>query len=257
MPLQVLRPFVLGVLVSFGLWTKSFAEDTHLVISTGEFSPLTDSQSKHSGFVNRIIREAFKRQGYSVEFRYWPWKRALEVARAGKVDASSFWYVSADKKNDFIYSKPISGHREVFFYLKKSKIPDWNKLEDFKGLRIGATQGFTYTEEFWQLYKDGVLEVQEATSDTLNFKKLLRGRIHLFPAAESVGWLELRRQTENPEKLVATLKKPLANQLGHLLFPKVNEKSKALAKAFNNGLKSMKKDGTIDNFKKELLKGTF
>ena len=255
MPLRILRPLASIALVF--LAGISFAGDNRLVISTGEFSPWTDSQSEHSGFTNRVIREALNRQGYSVEFRYWPWKRALEIARSGKVDATSFWYISAENKRDFLYSQAISEHKEVFFYLKQNNIPNWEKLEDLKELRIGATRGFTYTEAFWRLHKAGVLDVEEVDNDELNFKKLLRGRIHIFPAEEHVGWVELRHQIEKPETLVATLTKPLANQLGHLLFPKVNEKSDVLVKAFNNGLQSMKDDGTFKKFKEELFKGIY
>lgn len=258
------------VLIVFGLLVdcrQSYAADASgelnanvndaLRISTGDFSPWTDQKAKHSGFVNRVIREAFRREGYRVEFIYWPWKRALETARVGKVDASSFWYVNEEKLKDFYYSEPISEHKELFFYLKRKDIPQWKTLSDLSGFKIGATRSFTYTDEFWSLAGEGKLQVFEATSDLLNFKKLLVGRNDLFPAAEVVGWQLLSQLEKNPSEKVATLEKPLAIQLGHLIFPKVNSKSQTLLHAFNRSLQAMVEDGTVEQYRSEMMQGTF
>ena len=230
---------------------------TTLRISTGPYSPWSDENSKHGGFVNRVIKEAFRREGIETEFLFWPWKRALESARSGAVDASSFWYVSEDKKADFYYSDPISEHKEVFFYLKDKNISNWKDLRDLKAMKIGASRGFTYTAEFWELGKQDVLQISEAKSDEVNFKKLLAGRIDLFPAAEVMGWQVLTALDMNAKQKVATLEKPLAIQDGHLLFPKVNEHSKDLLNAFNKALKSMREDGTLEQYRQDLMNGIY
>ncbi|MCG8672171.1 MAG: transporter substrate-binding domain-containing protein [Pseudomonadales bacterium] len=228
-----------------------------LRISTGDFSPWTDKAAPHSGFVNRVIKEAFRREGYEVQFLYWPWKRALETARVGKVDATSFWYVSEEKVKDFIYSDPISEHKEVFFYLKKNPMKEWNQLTDLVGLKVGATRSFSYTDEFWALAKDGRLNVLEANSDELNFKKLIAGRTDLFPAAEVVGWQALAKLEAQPREVLSTLQKPLAEQKGHLLFPKKSARSMALSEAFNRALKAMREDGTFEQYRAELMAGQY
>lgn len=258
----MIKQLVIAVLIVFGgllQASESYASEAKatLRISTGDFSPWTDQKSVYGGFVNRVISEAFRREGYQVEFIYWPWKRSLETARKGKVDASSFWYVSEEKVKDFYYSDPISEHKELFFYLKKNKIPQWQSLSDLSGLKIGATRSFTYTDEFWALAKSGKLQVFEATSDLLNFKKLLAGRNDVFPAAEVVGWQLLAQLEENPRDKVATLDDPLAIQLGHLIFPKVNPQSQTLMEAFNRSLSAMIKDGTVEKYRSEMMQGTF
>ncbi|MDX1692819.1 MAG: transporter substrate-binding domain-containing protein [Ketobacteraceae bacterium] len=225
-----------------------------LHISTGEFAPWTDSNAPHQGFISRVVRDAFRRQGYEVEFSFWPWKRALVAARNGKVDATSFWYRSDEKARDFYYSDPISEHRELFFYLKKKNLPPWHQLSDLSGLDIGATRGYTYTDKFWQMGEDGQLAISEANSDELNFKKLLAGRIDIFPAGEVVGWRVLRSLDGEALKRVAVLEKPLANQTGHLLFPRESPDSEGLLKAFNKGLKSLREDGTYQRYYEEMLK---
>ncbi len=226
-------------------------------ISTGDFSPWTDENATHGGFVNRVVREAFRRQGLSVEFSFWPWKRALVAARNGKVDATSFWYLSEEKSRDFYYSEPISEHREIFFYLKKRNLPPWKTLSDLSGLDIGATRGYTYTDEFWEMGKQGELTIFEANSDELNFKKLMAGRVDLFPAGEVVGWRVLEELDKNARDKISVLAKPLAEQHGHLLFPRESPASKALLKSFNDGLQSMRDDGTYQKYYQDMLQGIY
>ena len=233
------------------------AAKTTVHISTGEFSPWADENARHGGFVNRVIREAFRREGLQVKFSYWPWKRALVAARNGKVDATSFWYSSEEKARDFYYSNPISAHRELFFYLKKRNLPPWKTLSDLSGFDIGATRGYTYTDEFWRMGKQGELTIYEANSDELNFKKLLAGRVDLFPAGEVVGWRVLENLDKNAREKVAVLEKPLAEQHGHLLFPRESPASKALLVRFNKGLKSLRQDGTYQQYYQEMLKGIY
>lgn len=251
------KAFLLTWLVLSAGVGQAAPEGTTLKISTGVFSPWADENARHKGFVSRVIEEAFRRRGYQVEFFFWPWKRALVAARNGKVDATSFWYKSEEKQKQFYYSEPISEHKEVFFYLKNRTLPEWHSLEDLSGLEIGATRGYTYTDEFWRLKQAGKLTVYEANSDELNFKKLLAGRIVLFPAAELVGWRVLKQLDPAASDKVTTLEKPLAKQYGHLLFAKESPQSKALVTEFNAGLKTMKEDGTLESYRKDLRKGIY
>jgi len=68
-----------------------------LRIATGEFAPYCSSFSRHEGFANHLVKEAFARQGYPVSYSYFPWKRAYEMTRSGEFDASSWWAKSDDR----------------------------------------------------------------------------------------------------------------------------------------------------------------
>lgn len=243
------------LLLSCLLFNTASAET--LKVSTGAFSPWADQNAQHSGFVNRVIQEAFGRKGYQVEFLYRPWKRALVLAENGKVDATSFWYFSEEKQKQFIYSQPISEHKELFFHLKGKSYPQWQQLSDLKGIKIGATRGYTYTENFWKLGEQGELSIFVTNSDELNFKKLLAGRIDLFPAAEMVAWQLLRKIDPQAKDKLATLEKPLALQHGHLLFPRALKRSETLVKQFNEALSSMKADGTLEKYYQDMREGIY
>ena len=241
-----------------GLLQNGYAAET-IRITTGEFAPWTSAELNHNGFTSHIISEAFKLEGYEVEFTFYPWKRAYDSVKSGEqFHATSYWYPSAERSKDFIYSDPIQIDATVFFYMKDNPPPEWEALADLKGRRIGATSGFTYTKEFWDAAKSGSLDIEEANSEELNFKKLLKGRIDLFPSNPLVGQKILVEAfgLRAAEK-VAYHPKPLIAPTGHLLFTRKLANAEELVAVFNRGLAKLRKSGRYTLFQAELISGRY
>jgi len=229
-----------------------------IVIATGEYPPFASKTLKHDGFCSQLVKEAFNKEGYQVEFKFVPWKRALESTKLLKYDATSFWYQSAEKEKHFHYSDTILTEKTVFFHLKTTIVDKWDSLKDLSKYRIGATRSYTYTDEFWQLAKDGTLKVEEASSDTTNFKKLIKGRIDLFPSGIVVGYGILNKTFDSPIlHLITYNPKVFRDVTAHVLFPKKGKKSEKLVNAFNKGLAKLKSEGTYQKFHDNLLEGKY
>lgn len=228
-------------------------------ITTGEFAPWTSESLKHGGFSNHVITEAFKLEGYAVNFTFYPWKRVYEAARVGdRFQASAWWYSSEERARDFHYSDPLLIDSMVFFHLKSNPVPDWKTLDDFKDRRIGATAGYTYTPEFWDAAKSGRLDIQEASSDELNFKKLLKGRIDMFATSDLVGQKLLKEKFETEEAAKVTFQpRPLLSSPGHLLFSRKSAASEELVVIFNRGLAKLHESGIYDQFWTDLIAGNY
>ena len=254
--MKALRSIIFLILL--GLLQNGYAGET-IRITTGEFSPWTSAALNHNGFTSHIISEAFKLEGYEVEFTFYPWKRAFESARSGeRFHATSYWYPSEERAKDFYYSDPIQIDATVFFYMKDNPPPDWEALDDLKGMRIGATGGFTYTKEFWDAAKSKRLDIEEANSEELNFKKLLKGRIDLFPSNPLVGQkVLLEAFGKRAANSVAYHHKPLVAPTGHLLFSKKHANGEELVAAFNRGLEKLRKSGRYTLFQSELISGKY
>ncbi|MBT2865826.1 transporter substrate-binding domain-containing protein [Chromobacterium violaceum] len=249
-----MRILLLLALFCLGLCRAMAAE---LLIATGEYAPWTGEQLPDGGYVNRVVREAFAREGVQVRFAYMPWARALEALRNGNAQASSFWYDDPVKAKEFLYSAPISEHRELLFHRKDVTVPPWRKLRDLRGLRFGATHGYTYTAEFRQLMKQGTLNVEEANDDKINLLKMLAGRIELFPLDEFTGWQLLTSDAfpRGAHDLVTTEARPFSIQYGHLLMPRSARNEQLMAR-FNAGLARLRADGTLERFRLDLYRGS-
>lgn len=249
--LTLLIGLALGLLTSLGLQAKT------VTIATGEYPPWTSQKLQNGGFVNDVIARAFKREGIDTHFAYLPWKRARLATKAGHYDATSFWFHSSAREKYFLQSQPVMHASTVFFHLKSKSIPNWSKLSDLKSYSIGATRGYTYTQGFWKASKDGELHVDVANSDTANLKKLLSGRIDLFPTGKLTGWVLINSQFPSAKGKLTTLSKPLTASDGFLLFPKKKSDSKALVAQFDKGLAAMKADGTFKKLEDKLKSGGY
>jgi polar amino acid transport system substrate-binding protein len=229
-----------------------------ITIATLEYSPWTGKNLKYNGFVNHVITEAFKRSGYTVEYSYLPWQRAVTETKSGKYSALSYVYWSKDREKEFYLSDPINEEKIVLFHLKSNPIRDWKTLDDLKNYKFGATRGYTYTKEFWEAAESKRLEVDVTDTDKQNFKKLLDGRIDIFPSGLVNGLAILHKEFDVSESdLISFHPKPLSQTTGHLAFPRSRKDSENLLQIFNQGLAQLKKEGLYKKFMDDLLAGKY
>jgi polar amino acid transport system substrate-binding protein len=229
-----------------------------ITIATLEYAPWTGKNLKSNGFVNHVITEAFQRKGDTVKFKYLPWKRGVTETKNGQYSALSYVYWSKDREKEFYLSEPISVEKIVFFHLKSNPIKNWQTLDDLKNYKFGATRGYTYTKEFWKAAESKRLRVDVTNSDIQNFKKLLAGRIDIFPSGLVNGNSILQKEFDaSKSDLLSFHPKPLSKTTGHLAFTKSRKNSESLLRIFNQGLAELKKEGLYDKFMDHLLAGKY
>ena len=233
-----------------------FAEET-IVLATGEFPPLESESLIHYGLVPRIVTEAFRSEGVSVEFKFFPWKRAYEASRKGKVNGTFQWFQSSERVKDHYYSAPILEEIVVWFHLKSHPF-DWNTLADMKDVEIGAIRGFTYNPEFYKAIDEKQIKVQFVTKHKQNFDKMLVNHIEVFPETIDVGLYEITKNYP-PEtvSLFTYHRKPFHTTTNHLLLPRNREDSPRLLEKFNQGLKKLKENGKFEQYLLESRQGAY
>jgi polar amino acid transport system substrate-binding protein len=254
---KLLTALIVAISCLFMFSFTASAQDS-VTISTGEWAPWSGKDLPHNGFVLHVVKEAFKNAGYNVQYKFYPWKRAYSMVASGKVQASAYWYESDKRKQDCYYSDKLTEEKIVFFYKKTNPMSDWKSLEDLQDYKIGASRGVTYTDKFWKLAEQGVLDLDVANDDLTNFKKLVKGRIDIFPSAQVMGY-KLLRDNFSPEvvETIETNPKPLATTTGHLLLPKNRDDAQELLKAFNQGLQELKDSGRYDKLLDDVLAGKY
>lgn len=231
-----------------------------IAISTGEWAPFSGEQVYQNGFVLHVIREAYAREGLQVQYDFFPWERAYQSAlrEDSPYTATAYWYRSPERESDCLYSEPLIEEEMVLFFRKADPLEHWETLTDLEDYRIGISLGVTYPEDFKELAESGELNVQEAPDDELNFRKLLAGRIDIFPTT-SVAGLELLRNTFTPAEMAELdyNKKPIMVSTGHLLFCQTNPTAAEQLNIFNSGLQKLMADGTYAQLYADLLAGRY
>jgi polar amino acid transport system substrate-binding protein len=227
-------------------------------VTSGEYPPYTGEHLLHGGFVNHVVTEAFNTMGYEVRFKYYPWARAFAFARDGTADAVAYVYMTERRGRDYLFSDPVTHERLVVFTKKETKIPEWTSFKDFKGLRIGATRDFSYTDEFWRLAEKGVLTLDVANNDTSNFAKLIEKRIDVFFADELVGFTVLReRFAPAIGDMIKSSERAIAEHTGTIGFTRKTPRGAKLRDVFNQGLQELKASGRFQDMYSDLLEGKY
>lgn len=242
------------IVLTSALFSLQICAKEVVTISTSQWSPYITSISPQYGSMSTIINEAFAEMDIEVNYVFLPWARAYEGAKAGEVDATSYWY--KDEKHDkyFLYSEPLTTDETVFFRIKNGKKTTWHTLSEFDDLRIGLTRGFTYTRSMWDYAEEHKNDVYIVGSDRQNLKMLMLGRVDIIPMQKEVGLHLLNSLFSQPlDQKVEILTPPLSIRTGHLLFPKANKKSKRLIQSFNKGLKLLKQSGRLQSLQQELV----
>ncbi|OIQ20453.1 MAG: hypothetical protein BM556_00495 [Bacteriovorax sp. MedPE-SWde] len=80
--------FILSLFIF--LTSLSDASGKTLVIATGEWPPYISKTEEKYGCVGKLIVDSFKTQGITVQYTFFPWKRAYELAKAGQFDATAY-----------------------------------------------------------------------------------------------------------------------------------------------------------------------
>lgn len=249
----------LGICLWAGLTALMFcvpcrADDNNTItIANGEWAPYTSKALPHFGTVCRIITEAFALEGVRVTYVWTPWKRAFEETKAGAYDATSGWISTPSRRLHFLYSDVLFVTKKVFFHLKDYPFK-WETIDDLKGLRIGAVNGYAYGESFDNAAANESIAVERVVDERTNFEKLLRGRIHIYPQELEVGLAHLENLSDEDRARITYHPRPLSELEYFLLFSIKVPKNRELVKKFNRGLRTLKANGKYRQYWGEVSK---
>jgi polar amino acid transport system substrate-binding protein len=226
-------------------------------MGVGEWAPLVSKDLKHNGVISRIVEESFAYSNIRVKHEWVPWKRAYYNVAVKHWDLSPGYSKNPEREAEVLFSDPLFEKYQVFFHLK-TYLFNWNSYDDLKGLRIGATGGYYYGKVFENAGKTGSLAIEYVPTDLQNLRKLLHGRIQIFPMNILTGYSFIQKQfppqqaalfTHHPKKLAPPNK-------SYVVFSK-NERGRKLARIFNKGLKELKASGKYQRYFEESNRGEY
>ncbi len=217
-------------------------------ITTWEWLPYISEDMENYGPLCQAVKEAFALEGVKVEFGFYPWKRAMKMVRQGKWDGTIIWTPTPERKKFVDYSDPLFVETMNFFHLKSYQF-EWKIFDDLNDIRIGATFGYNYGEAFRNAEKAGLIRVDWASRDELNFKKLVAKRIDIFPVELAAGYAFIKKYLKPADiSLITHHPKYLKKETYHLLFSKKIERNRQMIKRFNRGLNHLRESGKLQEY---------
>lgn len=225
------------------------AETVKLAI--GDWAPYTSEKDPNGKILEKVVTEAFKLEGINVVYSYYPWKRSIEMVKAGEADGTFPWNRNAEREKDFVIpASSIRSDEGVYFHLK-SKPFDWNTLADLKKYKVGVTIG--YKQE--QIYKDAGIKADAVPSEEMNFKKILEGRIDVYQTSKDVGYETIKTMfPADKAALFTNHPKPVEVSDYYILFSRKTPNGQMFADKFDAGFKKLKASGAYDKIVAPLKK---
>ena len=228
-------------------------------LATLDWEPYIGEKLPNQGYTAVLVREAFKDQGWDVKIEFYPWARALHLARTGEVDGLMPEYFNSSRKNEFQYSFPFRGGPLVLYKRKADAISfstdpanDQDRaLRALKDKRFGVVRGYLNTPIFDAAF---YLAKEEASDDATNLRKLVYKRIDFAVIDQRVAEYLIRTQYPDYVKKIEPMQPALAENPLYIAFSLKAPNHTAARTAFDRGLANLKKDGRLDAlYKKHIL----
>lgn len=240
------RLVVSGFCVSAFLLFGASAQAADYKVTSLDWAPYTGDKLPSQGASSAVVTEAFKASGSNVKIEFYPWSRAVGMAKSDKAYVAYFpEYYSKANEADFLYSDPI-GVGPLVFVERKANPVKWDSYDSLKGKKIGVVQDYVNTEELDAKIANKTLTADVAPDDVKNILKLAAGRIDV--AVVDLNVYNLMVKSDAAVKAAAgqlqVNSKILEDKKLFVCFKKSPEGEKAL-KEFNLGLKKINTDAIM------------
>jgi ABC-type amino acid transport substrate-binding protein len=220
-------------------------------LATLEWEPYIGTRMPQQGYTAQLIRAAFAEQGMEVKIEFYPWARALHLARTGAVDGLMPEYYDAAREAEFVYSDPFPGGPLVLYKRKGDPVAfafDPGRQPDaafraLKDKRFGVVRGYLNTAAFDAA---GYLVKEEANDDATNLRKLVYGRIDLAVIDRRVAEHVIRTDYPDYAAKVEPMAPALDEKPLYIAFSKKAPRMREALAAFNRGLAAMRADGRLE-----------
>ena len=241
--------FIISCFLSLASFTARSADS--IKITNGEWAPYLSENLPGYGSASQIVQEAFAKEGIDVKYGFFTWARAYEEAKKGaEWHASVIWTKNDERAQQFHFSEPVISLSDVLFYVKGHEI-EWRNFRDLNKYRIGLTRGYFYGDEIARAETSGQMQIERTTTEVLNFKKLLRGRVDAVIAGYDVGRAIIKDNFSDAEKFAFTSHpKPTRTVTYHVIVSKQAPDAEEYIKAINSGIRKLRAEGRIQ----EILK---
>lgn len=213
-------------------------------LANGEWPPYTGADLPNYGCDSQVVSEALALEGMRVQYSFLPWARGLLLSQNGVLDGAIEWAATPTIRQHHFVSKTPLSHQQWVFFQRADRALHWQQLDQLTGVTIGITIGYSYSGALAALQRSRPEMFAEAASDLSNFKKLLSGRIDLFPLEKQVGRTLMQRyltMEEQSQLIVAA--QPLADFAPHLLLSRAVVGNEQRLQRFEQGLARLLANG--------------
>jgi len=237
------RFFLLLFIVSI-----SYSSFSETITAAGDpWPPFLDPESPNEGIVLEIARAAYKTQGYEVEMKFVPWARAVHGVKEADYDVLlGTWHTK--EREEFLLFSDAYLENEIKFIKREDDSFEFTGMDSLTDKNVGIVRGYGYGDEFLNATN---FRRPEGKDLLISIKKLVNDRIDLTLEDEIVARAMLKKQAPHLLKKIKFTKNALSTNSLHVTSGLKNSKHKEYIKAFNEGFKEIKSNGSFEKILKK------
>ena len=213
-----------------------------VVLANIEYPPYSSQTLLNGGITSELIVEAFKTQGYEVQFVWLPWARALKQTKEGKYDGLCQSWYRKEREKWFIFSKHYASSEVVFFKRRDFHITFSGDYDVVRPYKIGIVRGYVNPPKFDEI-KD-TLNIEESSKDIINLQKLYKNRVQLVVIDKNVALYILGSSLKAYSDMLEPVGPFLKIDPLHIMFSKKAKGVEKIVEAFTTGMNVIETNGT-------------
>lgn len=241
------------ILIIFLTLCSTFAEANQSVkLMTEEFAPYQyyDGEGDEkvlTGISVQIVKEIQKRVGNNDEMKVLPWSRSLKLLEKKKNSALFSTARTPSREDKYKWVGPLA-KLEMIFFRKVGSGVSFSSMEEAKKIsKVGVTKNVATHEILMnQGFKN--LDVMQSGSDDKNLKRLIKGRIDVWPTGYYSGIYNAKKIGVIDQIEVVPGVSILSGSL-YIAFNK--ETDTRIINVWQTALDDMRREGFVDQIMKK------
>lgn len=230
------------------LLITSFLKADQIKLMTEIFPPFQYQENvsnKLIGISTQVVEAIQEKIDDTNKIKVYPWTRGIKILNSKGNTALFSMLKTKDREDKYKWVGPLA-KMELVFFKRKGSLIDLKTLEDAKKVKkIGVTKNVA---NFDILNAQGFknLDVIKSGVDEKNIKKLVKGRIDLWPSLKTAGIYNAKQLGFNGEI------EPIDNVVifeGDLYIAFNKKTNDKIITKWQKVLDQLVKDGTIDKIK--------
>lgn len=199
-------------------------------------------EGEYKGIDVDILKEASKRLKHEVEFKFYPWARAMAKVRKGDADAVFGVYRNNQREKNIFYAGAPLSYETAVLVVPKDSHRRANMLEDIDGWRVAQIRDTSYSKQF-DNYKNMQRVWVNTNKQALELLELKRIDAAVFNELTFNYSQTVLNEMIGFKKLDLTV----AKEPQHIGFSKAKgESHKDLAESYSRVIQQLRDEGFID-----------
>lgn len=207
---------------------------------SSEYPPFYSPDIAGNGLVYHLTEAAFRHAGYPLSHHFYPFARAKVIIKRGLADVLvGVWYRES-REAWIAFSDPLLSVNILLYKRVGSQI-NYKSIEDLRQYHIGVGRGYANPIEF----QDAQLQTEAVSTDIVNLRKLLAGRIDLVLISEDVANYLITKGGDEFKGKFEPIGEPLSVEQFHLGVSRKLANYQQILDNFNRSLREMHRSGEV------------